>query len=381
MFALRKDTGMSYELNAFSKYFVNDMKHLGRCRWALTIFALVLLLTILSRTTHIFLFDGGQGDLGLSSHSAPIKCYDDTTSNKIEDVSDVPPSKDSIFFHETSCASAEGDFVFTPRQACAVESAAKSNPNTDVYVFFLSPISLKNISLTKNIAIKTLLSYRNIHLRHVTMEWYMQDTPLQGWYKSRVLQRSLWPTSHASDVMRYLTLWKYSGTYLDLDVVVLKSLSSLRNYAGAESPRAIGAGIINLDSSSTGRAMAHAFLNELYKSFNGAAWGANGPGVITRVLRQICQVKTVQDMTPERCGGFTIHPPIAFYPVSFENWEDYFNEDKSNLTMKMHRDSYIAHLSNKFSIKKNVTVGSRQPYGLLAAEHCPKVFSTSQQVF
>ncbi|XP_026288737.2 lactosylceramide 4-alpha-galactosyltransferase-like [Frankliniella occidentalis] len=359
------------------------MKHSLRGRWLLALFAFVLLLTILTRTTQNFLLTDGRGNRDISSHSAPIKCYDDTTSNQIEDVNDMPPSKDSIFFHETSCASADGsgDFVFTSRQACAVESAAKSNPNTEVNVLFLSPINLKNISHTQNLAIKALLSYPNIKIKHVSMERYMQDTPLEGWYKSRPLQRSLWPTSHASDVMRYLTLWKYSGTYLDLDVVVLKSLSNLRNYAGAESPRALGAGIINLDSSSIGRAMAHAFLNELYGSFNGADWGANGPGVVTRVLRQMCQVKKVQDMTPERCGGFTIHPPIAFYPISFEDWEDYFNEDKSDLTMKMHADSYVAHLSNKFSMRKNVTVGSKQPYGLLAAEHCPKVFSTCQEVF
>lgn len=30
-------------------------------------------------------------------------------------------------------------------------------------------------------------------------------------------------------------------------------------------------------------------------------------------------------MTPEQCGGFTVHPPYAFYPISFDAWEDYFN--------------------------------------------------------
>lgn len=317
-------------------------------------------------------------------HSAPINCYDDKISNKIEDISDVPPlEKDTIFFHETSCASAagNGDFVFSPRQACAVESAAKENPNAEVNVLFLSPISLNSVFYTHNPVIRALFNYSNIRFKHVNFENYVKGTPLERWYRTGALKKSLWPTSHASDVMRYLTLWKYSGTYLDLDVVVLKSLSTLSNYAGAESPRNIGAGVINLDSSNTGRSIAHLFLRELLTGFSGTSWGANGPGVITRALQQLCHVKKVQDMTPEHCGGFSVHPPTAFYPVSFESWDDYFDESNSNTTLKKHVDSYVAHLSNKFSAKRPVKVGSKQPYALLAAKHCPQVYATCESVF
>ena len=215
----------------------------------------------------------------------------------------------------------------------------------------------------------------------MNLKRYVKGTPLEGWYNAGALKKSLWPTSHASDVMRYLTLWKFSGTYLDLDIVMLKSISSLKNFAGAESPRALGAGAINLDSSNIGRSMANIFLHELLTSFSGTAWGFNGPGVITRVLRRLCHVKEVQDMTPEQCLGFTVHPPYAFYPVSFDQWENYFNENKSEAVLKMHEDSYIAHLSNKFSNRRNVIVGSKQPYALLAAKNCPKVYATCTSTF
>lgn len=75
-----------------------------------------------------------------------------------------------------------------------------------------------------------------------------------------------------------------------------RSISSLKNFAGAESPRALGAGVINLDSSIVGRSLADSFLHELHISFSGTAWGSNGPGVITRVLQRICQVKKVRDL-------------------------------------------------------------------------------------
>lgn len=195
--------------------------------WLLLSFACVFIITSISLfmepsfLSHIF----KTYDADYSGHSAPIACYDDTTSNNLEDICDVPPiAGDSIFFHETSCASASGngDLVFTNRQACAVESAARANPDADVYVLFLSPVRLKNILETRNVAIQALLSYSNIYFKHVTLSRYVEGTPLESWYKTGALKNSQWPTSHASDVMRYLTLWKYSGTYLDLDMVVLK---------------------------------------------------------------------------------------------------------------------------------------------------------------
>lgn len=58
-----------------------------------------------------------------------------------------------------------------------------------------------------------------------------------------------------------------------------------------------------------------------------------------------------------------------------------FQENNFDSVLKMHADSYAAHLSNKFSIRKNVTVGSKQPYGLLAAEKCPLVYESCTSVF
>ena len=71
-------------------------------------------------------------------------------------------------------------------------------------------------------SVQQLFKYPNIKIRHVSLEKYFEDTPLRAWYKTGLLRTSHWPRSHASDVLRYLTLWKYGGTYLDLDVVVTR---------------------------------------------------------------------------------------------------------------------------------------------------------------
>lgn len=50
-------------------------------------------------------------------------------------------------------------------------------------------------------------------------------------YEKQVLQTSYWPVPHASDILRYTTLYKFGGTYLDLDVIVLKPFD-IKNFAG-----------------------------------------------------------------------------------------------------------------------------------------------------
>jgi lactosylceramide 4-alpha-galactosyltransferase len=155
-----------------------------------------------------------------------ISCYDDEASNTIDEITSstsLPPSKGkSIFFHETSCASSlQGGIVLTARQACAVESAAKMNPDLEVYLLFTAPINLGN-STVKNKVVSQLLSYPNIHVRHLHFEKYFMGSPLEEWYKGGALKASRWPRSHASDALRFLTLWKYGGTYLDLDVIVTR---------------------------------------------------------------------------------------------------------------------------------------------------------------
>jgi hypothetical protein len=41
---------------------------------------------------------------------------------------------------------------------------------------------------------------------------------------------------HASDVLRYLTLWKYGGTYLDMDFVIRKWVHNIRLQTSAICP-------------------------------------------------------------------------------------------------------------------------------------------------
>lgn len=63
--------------------------------------------------------------------------------------------------------------------------------------------------------------------------------------------------SHASDYLRFLTLYKFGGIYMDLDVVVQKSFEKVElNFAGAESIHDVGSGIISFSQNGIGHEIA-----------------------------------------------------------------------------------------------------------------------------
>jgi lactosylceramide 4-alpha-galactosyltransferase len=95
------------------------------------------------------------------------------------------------------------------------------NPDLQVYLLFTAPVHVGNSTVSSKF-VSQLLSYPNVHMRHLNFEKYFVGSPLEEWYKGGALKASRWPRSHASDVLRFLTLWKYGGTYLDLDVVVTR---------------------------------------------------------------------------------------------------------------------------------------------------------------
>lgn len=88
------------------------------------------------------------------------------------------------------------------------------NPNHNIFVMFASQVGFRNTS--KLPILDALLSYPNIHFNYLNITNYAQNTPLQDWIKTNKLFRSRYLISHTSDVLRFLTLYKYGGTYLDL---------------------------------------------------------------------------------------------------------------------------------------------------------------------
>ncbi|XP_071639750.1 lactosylceramide 4-alpha-galactosyltransferase-like isoform X2 [Temnothorax longispinosus] len=356
-----------------------SIKMKKRLLWCGFAFAVVLLILMISTESNIiqripFLDVTTVND---------IRCYDEVSTTKgvhdfdLETSVDKPTPGRNIFFHETSCFGEEG-LILNARQACAVESAARMNPSMTVYLLFVSKSEFSNS--TREI-VRHLFNYPNVRIRHIDPQRYVKDTPLDAWYTSGVLRKSHWPVSHMSDMLRYLTLWKYGGIYLDLDVVVTSSLENLTNFAGAEDWDDVAAGVMGFDMSKLGRRVADACVRDLKKNFRGDVWGNNGPGVITRTLQKLCATVYARDMTTNRCHGFTVYPPSVFYPIHYKKWKKYFETKDSNATLKTLNKAKAIHVWNKLSKAEKVRVKSNVPYAVIARNYCPYVFNNCGTIF
>lgn len=49
------------------------------------------------------------------------------------------------------------------------------------------------------------------------------------------MEKGQWPVEQHSDLLRILTLWKFGGVYMDLDVISLKPMPYI-DFIGAEYP-------------------------------------------------------------------------------------------------------------------------------------------------
>ncbi|KAF7275603.1 hypothetical protein GWI33_011508, partial [Rhynchophorus ferrugineus] len=109
----------------------------------------------------------------------------------------------SIFFVETSCNSyANGHLTIHPRQACAVESAALTNPERMVYLLYLSPGTFSSASTESSRIIKALQFYPNIKFLRVNMDRFVEGSPVNDLWKSRKIHTGKYALSHTSDVLR-----------------------------------------------------------------------------------------------------------------------------------------------------------------------------------
>lgn len=214
----------------------------------------------------------------------PLECYD-IQKESLPDISDIKhPKPRSIFFLETSCRShIKGRIAVTSRQACAVESAARMNPNLDVYFLFVSPGIIRYAGTESDKFLRVLLSYKNVKVHHLNFKRYLKGTPLNNIPEDERLDGSSYPVTHASDILRFITLWKYGGIYLDLDIITIKSLESLSpNFVVLETFGYSAAGAIGFTATGDGHQLAEFCVNDLKNNFQGYSWNQNGPLVATR---------------------------------------------------------------------------------------------------
>ncbi|XP_031634031.1 lactosylceramide 4-alpha-galactosyltransferase-like [Contarinia nasturtii] len=318
------------------------------------------------------------------------KCFQTPKDFHVDDIeffadilnAEIQPNPErSIFFHETSCFKNEM-INMTARQACAVESAAKLNPNRTIFILFASPTGFTTNQSEMPIT-EALKSYPNIHFRNVDFETYSAGTPVEDFHHSGKLFRSSYLVSHMSDYLRYLSLFRYGGLYFDLDVVVQQNLDELPpNFSGVQDSAVVAVGAMGFQQNPIAHMILELCLKDFAVNHRGYVWGSSGPAVLTRVLKKICREKSIQKMTPSKCWGFDVLPRKNLYAIHYSNWKHFFNKKLTNETLEQTSKSPVVHLWNKLSIVERIKKSEkRTAYEVIAMKHCPKVFEASGTYF
>jgi hypothetical protein len=119
-----------------------------------------------------------------------------------------------IVLHETS---GRGDL--NVRQSCAVESAARHNPDRPIQIFMRWKTSSDDPGNSTDAWLAVLSHYNNVEIVQIDDAiLYSNNTALYNWFKMKWRENAQQHLSH--DYIRSVTLFKGGGLFLDMDKVI-----------------------------------------------------------------------------------------------------------------------------------------------------------------
>lgn len=256
---------------------------------------------------------------------------------------------------------------------------AKINPDHDVFLLFKTPVGFLNS--TPLPLFDALLSYKNIHLNFLNLEEFAENTPLEQWVKTGKIYNSSHVIRHVSDVLRILTLWKYTGTYFDLDVINQKPIETVgKNFACIQKDGLINSAIMNLDSL-LGRTIAEKNMQIVIDHYNGRAWTGNGPSILSALIWEMCNTTKLEELTRERCQGFSVLPTEQCYAIDHTEWKKMVEEQHLAEFMDQTKNSFAVHFWGLFINGYKINIKSKSGYATKARQYCPRVFATLKDKF
>lgn len=188
---------------------------------------------------------------------------------------------------------------------------------------------------------------------------------------------------HTSDLLRILSLYRYGGIYLDLDVVVQRTMEFIPlNYLGAHDNITLGNAVIGTTPRGQGHIFGKRLLLDFQRRYFPTEYVGNGPSLVTRVLSGFCNLKTVDDMIAKsHFCGFKVFNSTAFYPIDSSRYTMYMDPKYLNDVMNYTKDSYLVHFWNKADLTKRIRLKDGSAYSKIAQKNCPKTIAAAGEYF
>ncbi|XP_031484987.1 uncharacterized protein LOC116254064 [Nymphaea colorata] len=260
---------------------------------------------------------------------------------------------------------------FGQRELFSLESLFKQHPFACLLILSRSMDSGRGRRILKPLSAR---GYRVMALAP-DLQFLFNGTPAELWFKElrkgNVDPGEIPLAQNLSNLLRIAVLYKFGGVYVDTDVIILRSFSSLRNSIGAQSMiaetgewRRLNNAVLVFDKN---HPLLFKFIQEFSLTFDGTKWGHNGPYLVSRVASRVAG----------RPGfNFTILPPMAFYPVDWSRIGGYFRQPATPAASRwveaklvhLHQETYAIHLWNRQSNRIAIENGSI--IHRLISDHC-----------
>lgn len=270
----------------------------------------------------------------------------------------------NIYFLETS-----GATNLSVRQACAIESTARYHPESKIRVLMFTSRPFEDTHNLTGI-------FDNVHVNVTTFEKIFEDTPLLQWYRNKEWNGSRFKINHLSDASRLAVIWKYGGMYLDLDIVMLTSLSGFwhRNMANFLIKESDNSTCNSIFGFSRGHPFLRKCMLNVLKRYRSDCWPCIGAWLITNQFNSYCPGLNLEDIETGLHCNVTILPVISAFPIPYYHWKDYFTNNSIDNVINKIRESYLVHVWNFLSSKEMLQPGIATAYGKIMSVHCPRVY-------
>jgi hypothetical protein len=206
-------------------------------------------------------------------------------------------------------------------------------------------------------------------------------TPLETLMQSGKFEKSKFSYQHLSDAARIALMYKKGGIYLDMDVVVLRSLRCLRNTVGgvrsAEYKAAIENGVLIFDKSH--ELLGH-YMHLMEKMYDPLVRESIGPIGLLKAAGEFCgfgdcdgcdfgQLWICRDNS-----NITVLYTEGFYPIPFREKERFYEPNFPLVELDNLQTSYVVHV---YGAGHGTQVVPSSLYGFLAQRFCPRIYGAS----
>ncbi|KAJ8733165.1 hypothetical protein PYW08_001463 [Mythimna loreyi] len=297
-----------------------------------------------------------------------LSCYYINDRNlflSTEDPSFSPPSKNkSIFFIETACKEEISMF-----HACVIESAAMAHPESKIYVLFSYPITKLQ---TKEYLGQVLNNYPNVFAARIHIAQYAKGTALESILVEDI-KKTRHPIEDISNVLKIVTLYKWGGTVLSNDMMVLRSFEDLPKNLIATKSNEASSSILSFAKDEVGTNLTNEIMKEFAKTFDTKSRYVNRlETTIMRVLKRMCP--DIFTYKFRECNGFKVFAEDFFFPTHIPNPAPYVDEGTESIEVEM---PYTFHIKNMdFSSYPS----EEWPSENLARIFCPHVFELKLKI-